>query len=70
MDRRELRERLLAFIPRDHYVFASDVVASSQLPANRVWPELVLLAQDGVISTEYTGRSGPHVGDAKIRRDV
>lgn len=68
MKRGELHARILALIPRDRYVSASDVVASLELtPVKLVWAEIVVLAMEGRITTDQSTR-GAYDGNAMIRR--
>lgn len=61
-----LRAEILALIPRDYHVAASDIVATlSHYPAKAIWPVLVVLAMDGVITTD---RPGACDGRAFVRR--
>jgi hypothetical protein len=61
-----LRCQILELVPWDHYVPASDVVRSLEVyPAPAVWAQIVMLATEGIITTENPGR---YDGCAMVRR--
>ena len=66
MNKRELRAKILAYIPRDRAVAASDVVATLRLPQALVWSEIVVMAMEGIVTTD-TPR-GAYDGRAMVRR--
>lgn len=61
-----LRAEILDLIPTTHHVAASDIVATlSHYPVKAVWPTIVKLAMDGVITCD---RAGACDGRAFVRR--
>ena len=64
--RENLRARILELVPRDYSVPPEDVVKTlAVFPRKAVWAQIVLLAMEGVITSDHPGQ---YDGRAMIRR--